>query len=92
MTKSICTFLIALFTLGLFAQNKTDYWQQHVDYTMEVDMDVDSYQYTGTQTLVYTNNSPDELKGFTSIYISMPFSQVVKWIFVCKLLQILMDV
>jgi hypothetical protein len=62
MTKSICTFLIAFFTLGLFAQNKTDYWQQHVDYTMEVDMDVDSFQYTGSQTLVYTNNSPDELK------------------------------
>lgn len=62
MTKSIFTFLTALFTIGLIAQNKTNYWQQHVDYTMEVDMDVDSFQYTGTQTLVYTNNSPDELK------------------------------
>lgn len=28
---------------------------------MEVDMDVKTYQYTGTQKLVYTNNSPDEL-------------------------------
>ncbi|SKB35457.1 M1 family metallopeptidase [Maribacter arcticus] len=62
MTKSILSFFIALFTIGLIAQNKTDYWQQHVDYTMEVDMDVDSFHYTGTQTLVYTNNSPDELK------------------------------
>ena len=62
MTKSILSFFIALFSIGLIAQNKTDYWQQHVDYTMEVDMDVDSYHYTGTQTLVYTNNSPDELK------------------------------
>ncbi|MBO0321034.1 M1 family metallopeptidase [Muricauda sp. CAU 1633] len=44
----------------LFAQNNS-YWQQHVDYTMEVNMDVKTYQYTGTQKLVYTNNSPDVL-------------------------------
>jgi hypothetical protein len=37
------------------------YWQQHVDYTMEIDMDVVSYQYKGKQKLVYTNNSPDVL-------------------------------
>ncbi|GGK30381.1 peptidase M1 [Yeosuana aromativorans] len=37
------------------------YWQQHVDYTMTIDMDVNNYQYTGNQTLVYTNNSPDVL-------------------------------
>ncbi|MEP2238379.1 MAG: M1 family metallopeptidase [Maribacter sp.] len=62
MTKSFFTFLTAIFSIGLLAQNKTDYWQQHVDYTMDVDMDVETFQYTGTQTLVYTNNSPDELK------------------------------
>lgn len=44
----------------LFAQNNS-YWQQHVDYTMDVVMDVKTYQYTGTQKLVYTNNSPDVL-------------------------------
>lgn len=38
------------------------YWQQHVDYKMEIDMDVDTYQYKGKQTLVYTNNSPDVLQ------------------------------
>lgn len=37
------------------------YWQQHVDYTIDVDMNVETYQYTGTQHLVYTNNSPDTL-------------------------------
>lgn len=46
---------------GLIGQNTTNYWQQHVDYTMEVSMDVQSFQYTGTQKLVYTNNSQDEL-------------------------------
>jgi len=32
-----------------------------VAYTMDVAMDVDTYQYTGTQKLIYTNNSPDTL-------------------------------
>ncbi|GGG13115.1 peptidase M1 [Dokdonia pacifica] len=42
------------------AQN-TSYWQQHVDYKMEIDMNVNNYQYDGTQELTYTNNSPDTL-------------------------------
>lgn len=37
------------------------YWQQHVNYSMDIDMDVNSFQYQGKQTLVYTNNSPDVL-------------------------------
>ena len=37
------------------------YWQQHVDYTMNVDINVETYQYKGTQHLVYTNKSPDTL-------------------------------
>ena len=47
--------------------NKTSstngYWQQHVDYTMDVDVDVEKFQYSGTQKLVYTNNSPDALNN-----------------------------
>lgn len=39
------------------------YWQQHVDYTMDVDVDVEKFQYNGTQKLVYTNNSPDDLNN-----------------------------
>ena len=44
-----------------FAQSK-GYWQQHVDYKMDVTMDVKNYQYKGKQTLVYTNNSSDTLR------------------------------
>lgn len=40
---------------------QSGYWQQHVDYKMTIDMDVNTYQYKGDQTLVYTNNSPDVL-------------------------------
>ena len=52
------------------AQNES-YWQQHVDYTMQVDMNVENFQYTGTQKLVYTNNSPDEL---TRVYYHLFFN------------------
>lgn len=43
------------------ATQKSGYWQQHVDYKMDIDMDVNTYQYKGKQQLVYTNNSPDVL-------------------------------
>lgn len=46
--------------LSTFAQN-TSYWQQEVDYKMEIDMDVKKHQYQGKQELTYTNNSPDTL-------------------------------
>jgi Peptidase family M1 domain len=38
-----------------------DRWQQHVKYTMNVAMDVQTNQFSGSQTLAYTNNSPDTL-------------------------------
>ncbi|ALJ05631.1 peptidase M1 [Pseudalgibacter alginicilyticus] len=53
------------------ATSKTTYWQQHVDYKMAIDMDVNTNQYKGTQTLVYTNNSPDVLnKVFYHLYFN----------------------
>ncbi len=58
---------------------KSSYWQQHVDYTMDIDMNVKTYQYKGTQKLVYTNNSPDELnKVFYHLYFNafQPGSQM----------------
>ena len=67
--KGISSVFI-LFTATAFAQNCA-YWQQHVDYTMDVDMNVENYQYTGTQKLVYTNNSPDEL---TRVYYHLFFN------------------
>jgi len=49
----------------------TTYWQQKVDYTMDIDMDVNTYQYIGKQKLVYTNNSPDVLhKVYYHLYFN----------------------
>jgi hypothetical protein len=61
------------------AKGNATYWQQHVDYTMDIDMNVSNYQYKGTQKLVYTNNSPDELtKVFYHLYFNafQPGSQM----------------
>ncbi|MEQ6125041.1 M1 family metallopeptidase [Pseudotenacibaculum sp. MALMAid0570] len=56
------TALLFLFSVAVSAQS-TGYWQQHADYTMDIDMDVKTFQYKGKQKLVYTNNSPDELNN-----------------------------
>ncbi len=64
-------FLLTLFTILGYSQNNPNpgYWQQHVDYKMEVDMNVKNYQYNGKQELVYTNNSADTLyKVFYHLY------------------------
>lgn len=37
-------------------------WQQRVKYTMNIDMNVETNQYSGKQKLEYWNNSPDTLK------------------------------
>jgi hypothetical protein len=60
--KHLQVFFLTVFSgISMMWAQDACYWQQHVDYTMAVDMDVKTYQYTGTQKLVYTNNSPDEL-------------------------------
>ena len=46
-------------------------WQQRVEYNIDVDFDHTKHQYSGTQKLVYFNNSPDELnKVFYHLYMN----------------------
>ncbi|WP_034887139.1 M1 family metallopeptidase [Gillisia sp. Hel_I_29] len=61
MKKLILSILI-LTGGAMSAQENPNYWQQHVDYKMDIDMNVNNFQYTGSQELKYTNNSPDTLK------------------------------
>ncbi|MDX1601891.1 MAG: M1 family metallopeptidase [Salinimicrobium sediminis] len=61
MKKGIIA-LALLICLGATAQNNTAYWQQEANYKLNVDMNVENFQYTGEQELEYTNNSPDTLK------------------------------
>ena len=77
--KLVLNTLIALFIFVASAQNNTTYWQQKVDYKMEIDMDVENHQYKGTQELTYTNNSPDTLyRVFYHLYFNafQPGSQM----------------
>jgi hypothetical protein len=68
MTK-LYFLIIFLNPVLLFAQ--PDRWQQRVKYTMTIDMDVNTNQFTGNQKLVYTNNSPDVLnKLFYHLYFN----------------------
>lgn len=52
--------IFSAIAIAAFAQN-VSYWQQQADYVMNIDMDVKTHQYKGTQELTYTNNSPDTL-------------------------------
>ncbi|MFM2368046.1 MAG: hypothetical protein RL619_342, partial [Bacteroidota bacterium] len=61
MRKLLLLFFITLNSSSLMAQISM-YWQQHVDYKMDVTMDMKNYRYKGKQELVYANNSSDTLK------------------------------
>ena len=73
---SIVLSAILFFNIALIGQEKAsrqdnERWQQHVNYTMEIDMDVETNRYQGTQKLEYTNNSPDQLdRVFYHLYFN----------------------
>ena len=63
-------FVLSLLLVASFLSN-AQYWQQAVDYTMEVSLDAETANYSGTQSLVYTNNSPETLyKVFYHLYFN----------------------
>jgi len=71
MIKSLSLVWAMLGVTTNMAQNNCAYWQQKVDYTMTVNMDVESWKYDGHQELTYTNHSPDTLKRvFYHLYLN----------------------
>ena len=58
--------------LACSCSNKIDgNWQQHVSYTMVIDVDAEDRSYSGTQKLIYTNNSPDTIsRVFYHLYFN----------------------
>lgn len=69
MKNKIVLALFLITTLSCKAQY--GYWQQKVEYTMDVDFDHTKHQYTGKQKIVYCNNSPDTLtKLFFHLYFN----------------------
>ena len=67
--RFLLSALLVCSTTLLAAQ--PDRWQQAVDYDMDIDFDVRTNRYTGTQQLKYTNNSPDTLhRAFYHLYFN----------------------
>ena len=65
--KILFIFLIA----GTLLSAQPDRWQQRIECTMNIDFDVSKHQFTGTQKLVYYNNSPETLnKVFYHLYFN----------------------
>ena len=40
----------------------SDYWQQQANYEINIELDDEKHHLTGSETITYTNNSPDTLK------------------------------
>ncbi len=57
MLKCSLAFVVICFTLRVSAHD----WQQRVEYQMEVDLNVHTHRFSGSQQLVYFNNSPDTI-------------------------------
>lgn len=55
------TLLFIIFLSEISDAQRKGYWQQTVDYTMEIDMDAKNNQFEGHQILRYTNHSNDTL-------------------------------
>ncbi len=69
MKYSLLLALCSAIAFSTLAQSAR--WQQRVEYTMHIDFDVREHQFTGTQRLVYYNNSPDELyRAFWHLYFN----------------------
>ena len=77
MVKSL---FLALTAIG-FSINTAAQWQQHIDYQMDIQMDVKTFQYKGKQVAIYENHSPDTLRTvFYHLYLNafQPNSQMDK--------------
>ena len=61
-------FLLFSFPCILLSQSN---WQQNADYKMNVDIDVESFLFNGTQEILYTNNSPDTI---SKVYYHLYFN------------------
>ena len=59
MKKALAYVFVFILSFSVFSQER---WQQKVVYTMDIDMDVNSFEYDGYQEIIYTNNSPDTIQ------------------------------
>src|SRR6478609_4697738 len=63
--------LASLFLICIKSNGQDYRWQQRVEYTMNVHLDVNTHKINGDQKLIYFNNSPDTL---TKVYYHLYFN------------------
>ena len=71
-------WIVFLISIHVTAQHNS--WQQQADYEMALDMDVNTFRFSGIQKLTYTNNSPDTLdRVFYHMYFNafQPGSEIL---------------
>lgn len=69
--KKIASIVLVFLAFTLSVNAQFGYWQQSVNYKMDINLNVETNQFTGKQELTYTNNSPDTLtKVFYHLYFN----------------------
>jgi len=53
---------LSIFFISIISAQKTEYFQQYVDYDIEVSLNDTNHSITAYEKLIYKNNSPDTLK------------------------------
>ena len=62
---------ILLFAINTVYFNSFSYWQQRVEYNINIDFNHKNHQFLGQQNLIYFNNSPDTInKVFFHLYFN----------------------
>jgi len=70
MSKNFLTLIFLLFFVSAI-KAQPDRWQQKIKYTIAVNMNVNTNQFTGTEKIDYWNNSPDTLyRIFFHLYVN----------------------
>lgn len=66
----ITALTLILSTVTCYGAGET-YWQQRIEYQIDVDLDVKTNRFTGTEKITYYNNSPDTLHN---VYFHLYFN------------------
>jgi hypothetical protein len=61
MWKQVISILFVGCIMQQSLSAQPERWQQHIDYQIDVNMNVLTNRFTGVENIVYTNNSPDTL-------------------------------
>ena len=62
---------ILLFAINIVYFNSFSYWQQRVEYNINIDFNHKNHQFVGQQNLIYFNNSPDTI---SKVYFHLYFN------------------